>query len=163
MFSREILPMKSHFLTNLKFARPLAFVVLLGASSALAAEPMIYPSKGQTPQQLEKDKFECYQWAKKQTGIDPMAMNPAPPPAQTNPGRGKAVKGAAVGAGVGAIAGNAGTGAAIGAGAGAVGHHRAGKKQQQAQQAGQAQKSDAVGTFNKANATCLTGRGYSVS
>ena len=39
-----------------------------------AQELMIYPAKGQSDQQQEKDKFECYGFAKKQSGFDPMAL-----------------------------------------------------------------------------------------
>jgi hypothetical protein len=97
------------------------------SGSAWAAEPYIYPTKGQTPEQLEKDKFECYTWAKQQTGFDPMqapAAAPAPPPSSPQPD-GKVVRGAARGAALGAvggaIAGDAGKGAAIGAAVGGGG------------------------------------------
>ena len=30
-----------------------------------------YPTKGQTKEQQERDRYDCYQWAKKQTGYDP--------------------------------------------------------------------------------------------
>jgi hypothetical protein len=35
------------------------------------AKPIVYPSKGQSPQQQQKDEGECYVWAKNSTGIDP--------------------------------------------------------------------------------------------
>ena len=35
------------------------------------AEMLIYPAKGQTAEQQQKDEFECHQWAVKQTGYDP--------------------------------------------------------------------------------------------
>ena len=35
------------------------------------SEPFIYPSKGQSAQQEQKDKNECYGWASQQTGFDP--------------------------------------------------------------------------------------------
>ena len=49
----------------------LLFVVFLG-SQVQAQEIMVYPAKGQSSDQMEKDKFECYSWAKGQTGFDPM-------------------------------------------------------------------------------------------
>ena len=55
----------------------LAGVTLGGWASAqtavpgTSAEPFIYPSKGQTAQQEQKDKNECYGWASQQTGFDP--------------------------------------------------------------------------------------------
>jgi hypothetical protein len=33
----------------------------------------IYPTKNQSAQQQDKDKYECYGWAKGQSGFDPMA------------------------------------------------------------------------------------------
>ena len=93
-----------------------------------AAQPYIYPNIGQTPQQQESDKGQCYMWAVQQTGFDPanpqVAMAPPPPPPQQPQApqggmfRG-AAGGAALGAVGGAIGGDAGKGAAIGAGVGA--------------------------------------------
>ena len=87
-------------------------------------ELFVYPEKGQSQEQTDKDKFECYNWAKEQSGFDPMQAPTAssPPPEQTTSGgvvRG-AAGGAALGAIGGAIAGDAGKGAAIGAGTGAA-------------------------------------------
>ena len=42
--------------------------------TAMTQDFIIYPDKGQSQQQLEQDKFECYTWAKQQTGFDPMQM-----------------------------------------------------------------------------------------
>ena len=49
----------------------LVFITLM-AGSTLAQDLVIYPAKGQTQEQMEKDKSECYGWAKQQTGFDPM-------------------------------------------------------------------------------------------
>ena len=38
-----------------------------------ADDLMIYPKEGQSVEQQEKDKFECYGWAKNESGFDPMA------------------------------------------------------------------------------------------
>ncbi|MCP4687393.1 MAG: hypothetical protein GY859_05035, partial [Desulfobacterales bacterium] len=59
-------------------------IALLIAGSAAAQELIIYPAQGQSQEQLEKDKFECYTWAKGQSGFDPMAPPTAtsPPPKQ---------------------------------------------------------------------------------
>src|SRR4051812_17929921 len=35
--------------------------------------PMIYPARGQSQEQLEKDKAEAHAWATQQTGYDPVA------------------------------------------------------------------------------------------
>ena len=80
--------------------------------TAVAQELVIYPAKGQSNEQTEKDKYACYSWAKGQTGFDPMVAPQATTPApaqQTKSVAGGAVRGgvggAALGAGIGAIAG----------------------------------------------------------
>jgi hypothetical protein len=155
-----------------------AFVVLaLGyecgmRGTALAqGQPIIYPAKGQGQQQMEKDKYECYTWAKGQTGFDPMQAGSTPqaPPPPQGPG-GERVKGAARGAAVGAvaggIAGDAGKGAAAGAAGGAmVGGMK--KRDKEAQQAKAQQQQGAAlaskqSEYNRAFGACLEGRGYTV-
>jgi len=39
-----------------------------------AQDPIVFPAEGQSEEQMEKDKFFCYQWAKKETGFDPMEI-----------------------------------------------------------------------------------------
>lgn len=46
---------------------------ILPLLTAFAQDLIIYPAKGQSQEQMEKDKYECYSWAKGQTGFDPMA------------------------------------------------------------------------------------------
>src|SRR5262245_36289416 len=49
------------------------------------AQVFIYPSRGQSPQQEQFDKGQCYSWAVQQTGFDP--ANPqvyTPPPPQAS-------------------------------------------------------------------------------
>lgn len=101
------------------------FTITLMAGPVLAQDLIVYPAKGQSQDQMEKDKFECYSWAKKQTGFDPMQtpQATAPPPQQEAQQGGVlrgGARGAAVGAVGGAIAGDAGKGAAIGAASGAM-------------------------------------------
>lgn len=134
---------------------------------AAGGEPVVYPAKGQSQQQMEMDKSSCYSWAKGQTGFDPMQ---APVPATAAEPQGGAVKGAAkgaaVGAAVGAIAGDAGKGAAIGATAGGAGgavKKRKGQKEQQAQAQQQAAAADQkLADYNRAWGACLEGKGYTV-
>ncbi|MFZ0612437.1 MAG: hypothetical protein WAM73_09385, partial [Desulfobacterales bacterium] len=114
----------------MKYVTVLSFWAIV-AGQAAGQDLIYYPAKGQSQKQMEKDKFDCYSWAKKQTGFDPMqapAPIPAPPP-QPYPGSaaGGVVRGgaggAALGATVGGIAGGwsgAGKGAAIGALTGGV-------------------------------------------
>ena len=124
----------------------LFFAVFL-VSLAQAQEIIVYPAKGQSNDQMEKDKFECYSWAKGQTGFDPMEMPKAtaPPPSKkaTSSTAGGAVKGGVggglLGAGVGAIAGGkkgAKKGVVIGGlSGGAIGGIRSSSQQKQDRQA----------------------------
>jgi hypothetical protein len=133
-------------------------------ASQVSADVFAYPKKGQSQQQFEQDQFGCHQWAKGQTGVDPMQPQPsaaAPPPQQGGAVRG-AAGGAALGAIGGAIGGNAGKGAAIGAGVGAGAGliRQAGRNQQAAQAQQQAQLGR--NNYDRAYAACLEGRGYQV-
>ena len=145
------------------------------AGSAMAQDLFIYPTKGQNKEQLEKDKYECYRWAKDQTGFDPMQQPQATaPPPQQQPRQGGllrgAGRGAAVGAVGGAIAGDAGKGAAIGAASGALigGMRRRSqaRNQQQAEEQWAQEQAAAYqqkrGTYDRAFGACLEGRGYTV-
>jgi hypothetical protein len=139
-----------------------------------AQDPIVFPAKGQSQEQMEKDKFECYTWAKQQTGFDPMQVPTASaPPPQQKAGQGGTLKGAAVGAGAGALIkrkGSRSKGAATGALVGGVlGGARQSQKNSQDQQARQqwerqqaneyAQKRN---TYNRAYGACLEGKGYTV-
>jgi hypothetical protein len=132
----------------------------------------VFPAQQQTKEVQDKDEYDCYQWAKQQSGVDPLV--PAQPAQQQEPEkrRGGAVrgaaKGAAVGTAVGAIAGDTGKGAAIGAVVGGAGgasgqaqanKAEAQKQQQQAQQAAANTKNE----FTKAFGACLKGKGYTVN
>jgi len=155
-----------------------ALVVVLSVGPLHAQQEMyIYPSKGQSAAQQDKDKYECYGWAKGQTGFDPMApptTRTAPPPGGKKSVAGGAVTGAVLGAGVGAvggaIGGNAGKGAKIGTATGGLlgGMSAAGQNAQASQarrdwERQEAQRyASARGQYNKAFATCMQGRGYSV-
>lgn len=148
---------------------------LLSAAQVLGQELFIYPSRGQSPQQQSRDRYECHTWAVQQTGFDPTASQTAqmPPPTQQAP-QGGALRGAAGGAAIGAvggaIAGDAGKGAAIGAASGALfgGMRRASQQSQQQQSqanwAAQQQAAAAQGrtAYNRALSACLSGRGYTV-
>ena len=161
--------------------RVLGFIALCGALALPAAKGMsqefyVYPGEGQSQEQLEKDKYECYGWAKKQSGYDPMAAPTAstPPPEQkastARPARG-ALGGAVGGAIVGGIADDEpGKGAAIGAvGGGLVGGMRRRgqvQKQQRARQQWEQQEASRYqqsrNSYNRAYSACLEGRGYTV-
>ena len=140
-------------------------VTLFVAGEVVAQDPVVYPAKGQSQEQMEKDKFECYTWAKKQTGFDP-ANPPQAAPAPER--RGGVVRGAAggalAGAAVGKLAGgSASKGAAWGAaGGGLVGGMRQSRQRQADQQAQQAAGSAGRSEYNRAYGACMEGRGYSV-
>ena len=159
----------------------LRFMIVLGfacavAGSAFAQDFFIYPNEGQSNEQMEQDKFQCYNWAKGQTGFDPMHVPTAtaPPPGK-QAGSGGTLKGAAAGAIVGGAvgglsSGKVGKGAAYGAGAGALlgGLKQAGKKkedekrQEQWEKDQTAQYAQKRNEYNRAYVACLEGRGYTV-
>jgi hypothetical protein len=141
-----------------------------------------YPQNNQTPDQQERDRYECHSWAVQQSGFDPSGPNVPPHDryrvVATGPAPGSgtalgAITGAILGA---AIAGprNAGAGLVVGAVAGgAVG--TAAEQQQRAAAQAQADEINNASTaqqmavidtkasnYRRALGACLEGRGYSV-
>ncbi len=162
------------------------------AGATLAATvPMIYPAKGQSATQTDRDKYECYEWSKGQTGFDPLhAETPQPTASPASPGVPTSqnaapsnsavgmVKGAAGGAAVAELTnGDAGKGAAVGV-LGAAMRERmkqqqaAQAKQQQAAQQQQAQQQQLAqqqalraqqrAGFERGFAACMEARGFVV-
>lgn len=132
-----------------------AMVALAGRASA--AGLFVYPQKGQSTEQQNKDSYECYGWAKAQSGVDPGAPPPPAQPGQHAGGTvGGAARGAALGAAVGAIAGDAGKGAAAGA---VVGGARGRRRSVEARHA---QQQTTRNAYDRAFAACMEGRGYTV-
>lgn len=156
--------------------RPIQRVTLPPAPSTRV---YFYPTAGQSAEQQDRDRFECYNWAVKQTGFDPnqshivprerVEIVPSPAPGTDT----------AVGAATGAVIGAAVAqhhekleGAAVGAVAGAIiGAASDASRQEQAAQAQYDQKQDAYSvaraehqaqSFRRAMGACLEGRGYSV-
>jgi hypothetical protein len=173
---------------GLRFAAAAAAAFLLSACVtppprvvAVPAPPpqrvFVYPAKGQSPEQTERDRYECHVWAVQQTGVDPsradasayerVVVQPANPP-----GAGT-VAGAIGGAIIGSIiAGprNAGAGLVLGGATGAiVGSASDAQSQAQAQQTQQALNQSAAqgraraDSYRRAIGACLQGRGYTVS
>ena len=155
-----------------------ALGVLVLTPHLAGAQVFIYPARGQSPQQEQQDKGQCYAWAVQQSGFDP--ANPqaaaAPPPPQMGMPQGGgmfrgAAGGAALGAVGGAIGGDAGQGAAIGAAVGGLfglmRRHREMEEMQMRQQSYMAQQQSVASrghsAYNRAFSTCMTGRGYTVS
>ena len=145
-------------------------IVSLGlafATAVAAAEPEVYPAKGQTAEQQDRDQFECHEWATKETGVDPVQLAEqklaAPTPSTHDGG---AAGSAAMGAARGATEGDAAAGAARGFGIGRMVHVLKAKRQLREQQSTTTQEGAAIhgqlDTYDRAYAACLTGRGYSV-
>ena len=152
-----------------KFPFPMLFVIAFGlAAQGHAAQPIIYPAKGQTVEQQSRDEGECHVWAKTNTGIDPVELAAQPVAPEQSSGGGAelargAVGGALGGAAVGAIAGDTGEGAAIGAVVGTLaGGHRARQNAKAQRESAVQSRAEQVDTFNRAYSACLEGRGYTV-
>jgi hypothetical protein len=135
----------------------LAVGFTLCGATVRAQQAFVYPQKGQSQEQQQKDQGECSAWAQQQSGVDPSAAPPPPDRRQRVGGAaGGAARGAAAGAAIGAIAGDASKGAAIGAAGGGMAGRRRAKG---AEEAGQQQTADA---YQRAFAACMEGRGYTV-
>ena len=151
--------------------RAMTLLLTFGCSAVWAqGELIVYPNEDQDKEQQEQDNFQCYGWAKDQSGFDPMAPPTATQPApQQEAQQGGLVRGAARGAAVGAII-DGGDGAAKGAAAGAaVGgmrrndqRRREQQKQQQWEQEQAQQYQQGRNNYNRAYAACMEGRGYTV-
>jgi len=167
---------------------PVAVTVLVAACVAppprtysVPAPPpqrvFVYPANGQSPEQTERDRYECHVWAVQQTGVDPsradagayerVVVQPANPPGSgTVAGLiGGAIVGSIIGgprnAGAGAIIGGA-TGAVIGSASDANAQAQAQQTQQQFNQSAAAGRARAD-SYRRAIGACLQGRGYTVT
>jgi len=139
-----------------------------------------YPLRGQSAEQQDRDRYECYLWARKQTGYDPSQRHrdggsPVQVVAMPPPGYDTAA-GAATGAVVGAAVSqpwHTAEGAAIGAVAGAmIGAASDASRQQEAERMqaekdaerarATAQADSAVLDYRNAMKSCLAARGYTV-
>jgi outer membrane lipoprotein SlyB len=151
-------------------------LALLFPLIAQAQDPIVYPSQGQSNEQVEQDKYQCYNWAKQQTGFDPMQVptaTSAPPPKQSegHGAVGGAARGALGGLAVGAIAGDKKKGAKIGAvSGGLVGGMRRNdaqkqnkKQQKQWENQQTSNYANQRNNYNRAYSACLGGRGYTVN
>ena len=139
-----------------------------------------YPAQGQSKAQQDRDRYECYNWAVKQSGFDPgqvqlaphqrVIVTPAAPPG--NDAAAGAVGGAIVGSmlssrhdrGFGLVFG-AITGAIIGAASDDARQHQAAQAQRQ-YDAKYAQRyvglEKQARNYQRATTACLEGRGYTV-
>ena len=139
-----------------------------------------YPTRGQSTDQQDRDRYDCYLWARRQTGYDPsVPRRDGGPPVQVlampPPGH-DTLTGAAAGAIIGAAVSDpwhSGEGTAIGAVAGAViGAAADASRQQTAQRIQEhtdaernraiAQSDAVVLDYRHAIQACLGARGYTV-
>ncbi len=161
----------------MKRAFLIAFVIctsILIVGTALAQEPFVFPAKGQSQEQIERDKFSCYQWAKNESGFDPMQPPPAMgPPPQSRGGINDTFKGAALGAGAGALFKRKGsrskgamTGALIGGVLGGIMESDKRRRHERNREQYEQQRANAYAakrnSYNRAYTACLEGKGYTV-
>lgn len=147
-----------------------AFFAVCLMNSAMA-EMMIFPAKGQSSEQTEKDKYACYGWGKQQSGFDPMAVpkTSTPPPSQQQKSGG-IVKGGLGGAVLGAVIGDSSKSAKRGAVAGGLiggvrqssANNKTAEKTQQWEQREAGNYANNRDRYNRAYAACLEGKGYTV-
>jgi len=149
----------------------LALLPVLSIGMARANELTIYPAKDQSAEQQEKDKSECYSWAKNDSGFDPMAVLKTTILAPTTEKKkGGVAKGAAVGAICGKVLGSsskttkksAAAGALVGGARQSSSNKKAEQERQQWEQQKSANYANNRNNYNRAYAACLEGRGYSV-
>jgi hypothetical protein len=158
------------------------FIVLflvLGSTSALAQSLAgsvglaVYPGNNQPQAQQEQDDYQCFTWAKGETGFDPMtAREPEQVVSNGAPAAGSGARGAFRGAARGALLGeiiddDAGKGAAVGAAIGGMRGRSQSAQQGQQQASAQNQQNQSSfaqqeNQFKKTMSVCLEGRGYSV-
>ena len=145
--------------------------LLFSAGTAFASELYIYPAKGQSSEQQDKDKFECYNWARNDTGFDPMAVPTTSTPAPSSQKKsGGVVRGGLGGAALGAIIGDSSKSAKRGAVAGGlIGGVRQSSQNRQTEQNRQqweqqesSKYANNRNNYNRAYSACLEGRGYTV-
>jgi hypothetical protein len=139
------------------------------------AKLYVYPANGQSPEQLERDRYECHTWAVQQTGVDPSRPDARPYErvvVSPVPGSGTvtgAVGGAIIGSilagpragGFGALLGGA-TGAIIGNSADQQAQAQAAQSRAYASQQVAADQANAQ-AYRRAIGACLQARGYTVS
>lgn len=143
----------------------LSALILAIAAAGAAAVPeasaqgfSIYPTQGQSQDQLNRDRFECHNWGVGQSRFDSTPAQYSAPPQE-----GQVARGATGGAAVGAIGGNADAGAAIGASTGAlIGGIR--RRQQQQEYQNQASASATrQNAYSQSCDACLQSRGCTLN
>ncbi|MEN9626877.1 MAG: hypothetical protein RJA10_103 [Pseudomonadota bacterium] len=147
------------------------------ATAAPALPPMyFYPERGQGDGLQDRDRYECYRLAVRDSGVDPgmtpvsRAWTPPPPPVRRDGAEvvGSAATGALIGAAVSSPR-HAGQNAVIGAVFGAMLGAVAQESRAQAAEAAQARQAEAAArarapldNFRRAMGACMQSRGYTV-
>ena len=149
-----------------------------GAATTAESDIYVYPSKGQTEKQLDRDRYECHNWAVAQSHYNPSDTHLAPHQQvrvveMPAPGRDTALgamTGAVIGssvasrhdAGQGAVAG-AIVGAVIGASSDAARQRAETRATRDADaRAERARLERQAADYRRAISACLEGRGYTV-
>jgi uncharacterized protein YcfJ len=164
--------------------------IFSAVTNAQSTDIFTYPSAGQSQEQMEKDRYECYRWAVSATGTDPATLaNPASTTAPTiveNKNRGDTAKGTIIGTVAGAIIGSTiesgrhryrrdqtASGAIVGAAVGSIigssreknGYRNAAleaKKTAAHHQQEQVEYEYKIDNYVRAFSACMEGRSYSV-
>lgn len=149
------------------------------ARPPVSTQVYVFPTNGQTTDQMGRDRYECYLWSVKQTGFDPSQTSLAPhqrvevvpmPPKGADTVAG-AVTGAILGAAIAYDNPGAGAvgGAILGGAAGAISDSQrtqAAKRVQgrydQREAARVARLEGQASDYRRALSACLEGRGYTV-
>ena len=144
------------------------------------AQVFVYPRKGQSPMQLDRDRYECHLWAMEKTGYDPslpplpvkrhVRVEPVPPVGHDTAflgftgallgamigGYHHAPEGALIGGAIGAMTGLASDSAR------AAAARRIEAEQENRDQQRSTQVEGRATDYRRAIGACLEGRGYSV-
>lgn len=157
-------------MTFFKTVSLLTILIIALVNVSAASEVIVFPAQGQSNEQMEKDKNTCSQWAKKETGFDPMVLPKAstPPPSSEKKSGGVA-KGGVAGAVVGGIVGGssgAKKGLAAGGLAGGVSQKSSNNKTEKAKKDWEQKEAqnyaDNRNKYNRAFSACIEGKGYTV-
>jgi uncharacterized protein YcfJ len=140
----------------------------------------VYPTGGQSAEQLSRDRYECYLWGVKQSGFDPSQTSLAPHQrvevVPVQPSGSDTAAGAITGAVIGAViaghhdaAAGAIGGAIVGGAAGAASDAQREARVKQVQNrydqrdnVRMAKLEEQAGNYRRALTACLEGRGYTV-
>ena len=156
-----------------KTTRILVILAATGvAATASASDLIVFPNADQDKEQQQQDEYTCYNWAKGETGFDPMAVPTAtePPPQESATKKGGAGRGLVRGAAVGQIAGgdskSTKRGAAAGAAVGGMRRQDQVRKEEAERERWEQEQQQIYvenrNRYNRAFAACMEGKDYTV-